>query len=280
MMLLRISILALVAGCAVADERAATDPCVTEYLAAFAQGRRLEVVEGCDWGAIESQERADAIQAAVAAAHPAGGDRVGYKVTNAEGGRVVGVITAAMLVPSGSTIDLSSGARILGESDILVRVRSAAVNDATTLEEVAAEIVEVIPFIESSDTMLPQGASRTKPIWTASNGNARWGIHGDPVDVSETEPALLVEMLGNLEVELINEAGESMQTSSMRNNPLQSVLVVVDDMKRRGDVRLEAGDLISLGNFGRPRFPKSGNTYTAVFHGLADPAPRVVANYR
>lgn len=279
MTLLRISVLALLAGCAVAEEQVAADPCVTEYLAAFPAGRRLEVVEGCDWGAIESQERADAIQAGIAAAHPAGGQPVGYKVTNAEGGKVVGVITDAMLVPSGSTIELASGARILGESDLLVRVRSAAINDATTLEEVAAEISEVIPFIESSDTMLPQGAGRTKPIWTSSNGNARWGIHGEPVDVSEMEAAALVELLGNLQVELIDEAGESMQTSGMRSNPLESVLIVIEDMKRRGNVQLEAGDVISLGNFGRPRFPTSGNSYTAVFHGLAEPAPRVVANY-
>lgn len=279
MTLLRIALLGLLAGCATAEDEAAVDPCITEYLAAFPAGRRLENVAGCNWGEIVSQERADAIQASIAAAHPAGGDAVGYKVTNAEGGRVVGVITSAMLLPSGATVDLTTGARILGESDILVRVGSATINDATTIEEVAAAIAEVIPFIESSDTMLPQGAPRTKPVWTSSNGNARYGFRGEAVDVSDMAPAALVELLGNLQVELIDENGESMQTSGMRFNPLESVLVVIEDMQRRGGIRLQAGDLVSLGNFGRPRFPQPGNSYTAVFHGLADPAPRVVAKY-
>lgn len=279
-MIIRAAAVALLYGCAVADQPVATDPCVDEYLSAYAAGRRLEAVDGCDWATIESQDRADAIQAAIAAHHPAGGKAVGYKVTNAQDGRVVGVITDAMLLPSGSTVDLSTGTRLLGEGDLLVRVRSAAINDATTLEDIAAGIDQVIPFIESSDMMLPDGASRTKAIWTASNGNARWGVRGDAVDVSGIEPARLVEMLGSLEVELIDESGKTLQKSGMRNNPLQSVIDVLDDMRRRGGVRLEAGDLISLGNFGRPRFPTTGNDITAVFHGLADPAPTITARYR
>ena len=70
---------------------------------------------------------------------------------------------------------LSALARLLSDSDLLLRVRSPAINQARTLEEAAAEIDAAIPFIESSDMMLPQGTPRTKPIWTATNGNARWG---------------------------------------------------------------------------------------------------------
>lgn len=276
---LRAITVVFLAGCATADEQVADEPCVSEYLSAYSEGRRLEVVEGCDWGAIESQERADAIQAGIARAHPAGGKRVGHKVTSSSTGYVIGVITDAMLLPGGSTIDLSTGARLLAESDILVRVSSGAINDATTLEEVAAEIDAVIPLIESSDMMLPQGAKRTKPIWTSSNGNARWGVTGDVVDVSGMHAAELVERLATLEVELIDQNGQQIQKSGMKRNPLEAVLDVLADMQRRGDVQLEVGDMISLGNFGRPRFPKSGNSYTAVFHGLAEPAPKVTAIY-
>lgn len=258
----------------------ALDPCADEYISAFSAGRSLEDTETCNWAELTDQARSDAIQADVARAHPAGGTVVGYKVTNAQDGRVVGVITDAMLLPSGSNVELSTGTRLLGEGDLLVRVKSAAINEATSLAAVAAEIQSVIPFIESSDMMLPKGAARTKAIWTASNGNARWGVHGDEVDVAGKSADEIVTMLANLEVELIDETGKSMQTSGMKNNPLQSVLDVLEDMRRRGDSRLEAGDLISLGNFGRPRFPKSGNSYTAVFHGLAEPAPSVTANYR
>lgn len=280
-----IASLVFLAACASTDAPsdvpvAALDPCADEYLAAYAAGRQLENSEACNWGELTLQERSDAIQAELASTHPSGGKAVGYKVTNATDGRVIGVITDAMLLASGSTINLSSGTRLLGEGDLLVMVGSADINNARTLDDIAASIATVIPFIESSDMMLPQGAARTKAIWTASNGNARWGVMGEPVDVSAMEPAALVEMLANLEVELIDENGESMQRSGMRNNPLQSVFDVLEDMQRRGNIELRTGDLISLGNFGRPRFPLSGNSYRAVFHGLADPAPEVVANYK
>lgn len=275
-----IASLVFLTACAATEAPVALDPCADEYVAAYTAGRQLENTESCNWGELVDQERSDTIQAGLARAHPAGGNAVGYKVTNASDGRVVGVITDAMLLASGSTVDLSSGTRLLGESDLLVMVGSTDINDATTLEEIAASIGTVIPFIESSDMMLPEGAARTKAIWTASNGNARWGFMGEPVDVSDMEPAAIVEMLANLEVELFDENGEQLQRSGMRNNPLQSVFDVLEDMRRRGNVQLKAGDLISLGNFGRPRFPKSGNSYKAVFHGLADPAPEVEASYK
>lgn len=276
-------LLAAVAACAPQSEQragpAVLDPCTNEYIDAFTSGRRLQDVAGCVWSDLVDQARSDRIQAQIASRHPAGGKRVGFKVTSAADGRVVGVITERMLLSSGSTIDLSTGSRLLGESDVLVRVKSAAINDATTLEQVAAEIDAVIPFIESSDMMLPQGSERTKSIWTASNGNARWGVRGKEIDVSDMNPQAVVALLGSLEVELIDETGQSLQKSAMRTNPLQSVIAVIEDFRRRDEGLLASGDLISLGNFGRPRFPKSGARYTAVFHGLAEPAPRVIANY-
>lgn len=129
---------------------------------------------------------------------------------------------------------LSALARLLSEGDLLLRVRSPAINQARTLEEVAAEIDAAIPFIESSDMMLPQGTPRTKPIWTATNGNARWGVLGEPQDLSHMTPAERVRRLGALEVALSNAAGEQLQRAGMRSNPLQSVLEVLEDLRRRG----------------------------------------------
>ena len=267
-------------GCAAAPQTAALDPCVEEYLAAYQAGRRLQPTLGCDWGALESQERADAIQAQIVQRHPAGGKRIGYKVTNAQGGRVVGVLTDAMLLPSGSVIALDSGARLLSEGDLLLRVRSPAINQARTLEEAAAEIDAAIPFIESSDMMLPQGTPRTKPVWTATNGNARWGVLGETQDLSHLAPAERVQRLGALEVALSNAAGEQLQRAGMRSDPLQSVLEVLEDLRRRAAPGLQAGDLLSVGNFGRPRFPRPGEQYRAHYLGLAEPAPEVLAVYR
>ncbi len=276
------AILALVACTSqskVADDLVRIDPCTTEYLAALTAGRGLEDTAGCIWSQLSDLRRSDRIQSEIIMMHPTGGEPVGYKVTKASDGRVVGTITDGMLLRSASKISLSSSARLLGEADLLVRVKTTAIMQAVTLEGVAAEVDAVIPFIESSDMMLPQGTPRTKAIWTASNGNARWGVLGDELDVSGMVAADIVSTVGALSVELVDEHGETIQISSMKRHPLQSVLDVIEDMQRRGNVQLEAGDLISLGNFGRPRYPNPGNAYTAIYHGLTDPAPRVVVTY-
>ena len=271
------------AGCAlpqVSTQNTAPDPCVLEYVSAFTAGRRLENVAGCNWGQLTDLGRSDRIQSAIAASHPAGGIPVGYKLTNAEGGRVVGVLTSGMLLDNAATVELSTGTRLLGEGDLLVRVSSSAINTATSIEQVAVSVGSVIPFIESSDMMLPEGAGRTKAIWTAANGNARWGVRGGEISLAGLSAAEKVRLLAELRVELIDETGKSLQVSGMQRNPLHSVLDVLSDMQRRGDAALKKGDLVSLGNFGRPRFPASGSSLTAVFHGLADPAPRVRVYYK
>jgi hypothetical protein len=84
-----------------------------EYLAAYTKPRQLENTEGCVWGEITSQNRADNIQAQIAGNHPAGGAVIGYKVTSAGDGSVVGVMTEGMFVSSGSQVNLSSGSRLL-----------------------------------------------------------------------------------------------------------------------------------------------------------------------
>lgn len=255
------------------------DPCTLEYFAAYTAGRRLENVDGCNWAELGDIRRSYRIQKEIAQRHPAGGEPVGYKVTFANDGRVVGVITDAMLLATGSTIEISTGARLLGEADLLVRVGADSINRAKTTEDIAASIDAVFPLIESSDMMLPDGAARTKAIWTASNANARWGVLGDQIDLSHMTPATRLSIFEKLEVELFDEAGRSLQSSGMRDNPLERVLDVIGELQRRDGLELKVGDLISLGNFGRPRFPETGSSLTAVFHGLADPPPTVSVRY-
>lgn len=52
------------------------------------------------------------------------------------------------------------------------------------------------------------------------------------------------------------------------------------DRHRSGAPGLQAGDLLSLGNFGRPRFPRPGEQYRAHYLGLAEPTPEILAVYR
>jgi 2-keto-4-pentenoate hydratase len=204
---------------------------------------------------------------------------VGYKVTFADDGRVIGVLMDTMLLPSGSVIDLNSGSRILVEADLIVRVASASINQAKTLEDVAASIDLVYPFMESSNMMLPRGTPRKKATWTATNGNVRWGTLGDPIDMQTMTAADVVAGIGGVEVSLFGPDGKELQRASMSRHPLQSVLDVIDEIDRGALTALAPGDLISLGNFGRPRFPKPGEHYSTEFHGLSDDPLRVRVSF-
>jgi 2-keto-4-pentenoate hydratase len=61
---------------------------------------------------------------------------------------VWGKLYEGMLLQSGVTLDAAFGARPLYEADLLVRVKSAGINQAKTPLEVLATIDQIIPFIE------------------------------------------------------------------------------------------------------------------------------------
>ncbi len=67
---------------------------------------------------------------------------------------VWGTLYAPMLLPADSTVDAAFGARALCEADLLVRVSSAAINQAATPLQVLAAIDQVIPFIELPDLVV------------------------------------------------------------------------------------------------------------------------------
>jgi 2-keto-4-pentenoate hydratase len=244
--------------------------CVAAYAKAFDAGESLSNTGPCIWGEIADQAVSDNIREGVVAYLGKQGSPVGYKVTFADDGRVVGVLMDSMLLPSGSVVDLSSGSRILVEADLIVRVASASINQAKTLEDVAASIDLVYPFMESSNMMLPRGTPRKKATWTATNGNVRWGTLGDPIDLQTMAAADVVARIGGVEVSLFGPDGKELQRAAMSRHPLQSVLDVIDEIDRGALTALAPGDLISLGNFGRPRFPKPGEHYATEFHGLSD----------
>jgi len=276
-------LLALIGCASYANESAqdvAVKNCLNAYVSAFEKGARLSNDDGCAWGDISDQTLADRVQAGIADYLQRDASLVGYKVTFADDGRVVGSISDRMLLTSGATIDLSTGARLLVEGDLLVRVGSASINSAQSVTDVAANISELVPFMESSDMMLPRGTARRKAIWTATNGNARWGVMGKPIPVSGRAPQQLADMVANIQVALIDSKGEELQRLGMSRHPLESVLDVIRERERLQAEPLKPGDVISLGNFGRPRFPKSGDSYTTIFYGLGDGTPSVTVSFQ
>ena len=152
---------------------------------------------------------------------------------------VWGKLYEGMLLPSGATVDAGFGAKPLFEADMLVRVKSEAINQATTPMEVLAAIDQVIPFIELPDLMVESIPKLNGPAVAAINVGARLG-GGKGSDILE--------------------------------HPLNAVVWLAQALAKEG-LAMKPGELISLGSFSALLPPKPGLSASVSYEGLTGSAP-------
>ena len=181
-------------------------------------------------------------------------------------GPVLGVLFADMLAEDGASVPVNSGARLIFELDLMARVKSAAINDASTREEALAAIDAIVPFIELGDLMVPKGAAITGPLLQAMNAGARGGVVGTP----QATEGLSVDALGAVTATMTQNGTVVAQgpATALLGHPLDAVLWIVEAAKARGKT-LKAGDLLSLGSLGRFQLAAPGEI-AATYTGLAD----------
>lgn len=182
---------------------------------------------------------------------------------------VLGVLYRGMLKPDGSTVKVTDGARLIFELDLLARVGSAAINDATTREEALAALDAFVPFVELGDLMVPKGAAVTGPLLQAMNAGARLGVEGAPVPTAGMTPDSIGAASAKL---LVNGAVVAeAPVTALLGHPLDAVLWIVEATKARG-MTLKPGDVLSLGSMGRFQQAAPGKV-EADYTGLsAEPA--------
>ena len=71
---------------------------------------------------------------------------------------------------------------------------------------------------------------------------------------------------------------EAVKGSSLQGNPLNAVLWQIQDLEKAG-IRLRAGDILSLGAFGKRFKPEAGKSYRMSYEGLPG-NPSVIVNFR
>ena len=122
---------------------------------------------------------------------------------------VWGKLYEGMILQSGATVDAAFGARPLYEADMLVRVKSAAINQAKTPMEVLQAIDQVIPFIELPDLMVQAPPKLNGAGVAAINVGARLGVAGAPLPVPATraERYALLGALADMNVSLTDASG-------------------------------------------------------------------------
>ncbi|AYQ29549.1 MULTISPECIES: 2-keto-4-pentenoate hydratase [unclassified Polaromonas] len=190
---------------------------------------------------------------------------------------VWGKLYEGMVLPSGSVVDAAFGARPLFEADMLVRVKSTAINQAKTPMDVLEAIDQVIPFIELPDLVVQAPPKLNGPAVSAINVGARLGVAGTPmaVPVTRGERYAMLGALASMTVVLADSAGAELgkgKGSDILEHPLNAVVWLAGALAKEG-IALKPGDLISLGSFSPLLPPKAGLTATVTYQGLAGAQP-------
>ena len=182
-----------------------------------------------------------------------------------------GVLLRDMILEDGASVPAGFGSRGIVEADLVVVVGDAAINDATTPEEVLVHLSAIHPFIELADLVVAEGQPLDASVIAAIDVGARAGVLGAAIEPTPEMAGALATMT----VTLSDEAGETLSEapgSAVLGHPLNAVTFLTDE-----GVELEPGDLISLGSFGPPQQPAPG-TMTATYDGLPG-APTVSVTF-
>jgi len=193
---------------------------------------------------------------------------------------VWGKLYEGMVQPNGSTLEAAFGARPLFEADMLVRVKSAAINQAKTPMEVLGAIDQVIPFIELPDLLVQAPPQLNGAGVAAINVGARLGVAGSPLAVPayRAERYALLDALRDMTVVVSDGSGAPLgrgKGSDILEHPLNAVVWLAGALAQEG-LALQPGDLVSLGSFSPLLPPKAGQTVTVRYDGLPGAVPVVV----
>jgi 2-keto-4-pentenoate hydratase len=190
---------------------------------------------------------------------------------------VWGKLYEGMVLQSGATVEAAFGARALYEADMLVRVKSAAINHAKTPADVLDAIDRVIPFIELPDLMVQAPPQLNGAGVTAINVGARLGVAGTPLPIPayRGERYAFLKALADMNVSLTDGAGARLgggKGSDILEHPLNAVTWLATALQQEG-ITLQPGDLVSLGSFSALLPPRAGLSVTATYDGLPGAAP-------
>lgn len=190
---------------------------------------------------------------------------------------VWGMLYERMLLPDGSEVDAAYGARPLYEADLLVRVSSAAINQATTPAQVLSAIDQLIPFIELPDLLVEAPPRLNGPAVSAINVGARLGVLGKPIAVPafRGERFAMLDGLRDMQVTLTDAGGAALgggKGSDVLEHPLNAVVWLAQALAKEG-IALKPGDLVSLGSFSALLPPRPGLQVTVTYRGLPGAEP-------
>lgn len=186
---------------------------------------------------------------------------------------VQGVFLEKMLLKTGAIIPSNFGTRTILEGDLLVRIGSEKVNNATTTEEALAALDAVIPFMELPDLVYAENVNLNASALIAINVGARLGVMGEAIPLEATDE--WQEKLKKIRIFILDKDNNQLavgESKALLGDPLKVVLWIKDSLQAQGK-SLKTGDLLSLGTITPPIPIKSGTTIRAQYIGLNGKKP-------
>ena len=205
------------------------------------------------------------------------GPVAGYKVgVVTEAGRkrfginhpVRGFLLRDMLLPNKSKVPANFGFRPILEPDLVVTVKDEGLNHATTMEQAARHLADIVAFIELADSTFATNAPFDVGIMVSANVGARLGVLGEKRRVEATPEFL--SAFGKMALVLKDGSGQELSrvtADGMMGHPMNPLLWFLEDSRKRG-LKFKAGDVISLGSPSPQVVPQAGTTYTLIYEGL------------
>ena len=192
---------------------------------------------------------------------------------------MVGAMYVSMFLANGTTLPLDSAEIIITEPDFIVSVSDSQINAAKTIEEAIKHIDRIYAFIETLAPIFVNNPPNPY-LMQASNLMARWGVLGESVEVVPTEE--FIRSLETMTVTFQDGDGNILAKqpgSYLGSNPLNGILVVIDELQRRGE-QLQPGDLISSGSYMPPILVDKPVKYETIYEGIGGKTIRVSTSFR
>jgi len=181
---------------------------------------------------------------------------------------VRGVLLEKMLLADGAEVPADFGARPVYEADLMVVVKDSGIHKAKTYLEVLRSLERVVPFIELPDILVAEGEKLSAPLIVSLNVGARFGVVGKGIPAQATPE--FAAALAEMRVVVSDQGGKELASgrgAAILDHPLNAVLWLVQDLEK-SRIKLQPGDVLSLGSFTAPLAPRPGLTVTVRYEGL------------
>jgi len=178
------------------------------------------------------------------------------------------VLLEKMLLADGAEVPADFGARPMFEADLMVVVKDAGIHKAKTHLDVLRSLERVVPFIELPDILVAEGEKLSAPLIVSLNVGARLAVVGKVIPAQATPE--FAAALADMRVVVSDQGGKELASgrgTAILDHPLNAVLLLVQDLEK-SRIKLQPGDMLSLGSFTVPLAPRPGLTATVRYEGL------------